>query len=98
SVLALEVALEFPTAFSMFVNKNDEVEVKDIRLTNADLFGRRLHSVHLPGNALVIGVERGGEIIVPHGDTLLNQDDKLLLIGSAECLIESTALLNCSPE
>ena len=98
SVLALEVALEFPTAFSMFVNKNDEVEVKDIRLTNADLFGRRLHSVHLPGNALVIGVERGGEIIVPHGDTLLNQDDKLLLIGSAECLIESTALLNGNPE
>ncbi len=93
-VLALEVALEFPTAFSLMVNKEDGVEVRDIRLFNHDLAGHPLRQIRLPGNALVIGVERGGEIIVPHGNTRLNQGDNLLLIGSVECLNQATDLLN----
>ncbi len=92
-VLALEVALEFPTAFSLLMNKEDGVEAKDIRLRNPALVEQPLRKIRLPGNALVIGVQRGGEVIVPHGDTLLNLDDHLLLLGSPDCLIEATQLI-----
>ncbi len=92
-VLALEVALEFPTAFSLLINKDDGVEARDIRLCNPSLVGLPLSKIRMPGNALVIGVQRNGEIIVPHGDTRLDLDDNLLLLGSADCLVEAANLL-----
>ena len=77
----------------MLVDKEDGVEMRDIRLENASLVGKPLRQIRLPGNALVIGVQRDGEIIVPHGDTKLSKDDNLLLVGSAECLLDATDLL-----
>lgn len=94
-VLALEVALAYPTAFSMLMDlSGDGIEARDIRLENNSLVGLPLRHVRLPGNALVIGIQRGGEVIVPHGDTVLNQDDNILLVGSASCLAEASAMLN----
>ncbi len=92
-VLALETALEFPTAFSLLMNKDDGVEARDIRLVNDCLDGQPLRKIRMPGNALVIGIQRNGEILVPHGDTKLNLGDNLLLLGSKECLLEATDLL-----
>ncbi len=92
-VLALETALEFPTAFSLLMNKDDGVEARDIRLVNDCLDGQPLRKIRMPGNALVIGIQRNGEILVPHGDTRLNLGDNLLLLGSNECLLEATNLL-----
>lgn len=92
--LALEGALEFPTAFALLTDKTDGVELRDIRLYNPALYGQSLRRMRLPGNALVIGIERQGEVIVPHGDTILGPQDNLLLLGSPDSLIESAALLN----
>ncbi len=96
-VFAMEVALKYPTAFSMLVNKDDDVDVIDIRLENPSLVGRPLRHVRLPGDTLVIGIQREGEIIVPHGDTRLNHGDNLLLLGSGQCLQEATALIRGTP-
>lgn len=92
--LALEGALEFPTAFSLLIDKEDDVEMRDTSLHNPALYGQSLRNVRLPGNALVIGIQRQGETIVPHGETILQASDNLLLIGSPDSLNESAVMLN----
>lgn len=90
----LEVALTVPSALSLLTDDTDDVELCDLRLTNPAMAGKALRQVHLSGNALVIGIQRQGEVIVPHGDTVMEAGDTLLLLGSPSSLSESTALLN----
>jgi Kef-type K+ transport system membrane component KefB/Trk K+ transport system NAD-binding subunit len=89
TALALEAALHFPTAFGMLLNKSDGVEVADVPLRNPLMDGRPLRRIRLPGNALVMGLHRGGEFVVPHGDTVLRVGDVLVLLGSADALREA---------
>ena len=89
TALSLEGALYFPSAFNMMTDKSGVVELLDVPLTNPLLAGRRLRSVRLPGNALVLGVRRAGEVVVPHGDTVLERGDMLMLVGSPEALREA---------
>lgn len=86
TTLALEGALYFPSAFSMMSDRGDDVELLDIPLTNPQLARRPLRAVRLPGNALVIGLRRAGEVLVPHGDTQLELGDMLTLVGSTSAL------------
>ena len=39
-----------------------------------------------PGDALVMGLRRRGEVLVPRGDTKLRQGDLLMLVGRTEAL------------
>jgi Trk K+ transport system NAD-binding subunit len=87
--LGLEGAFHFPAAFDMLLNKTDDVDVIDISLRNPTLAGRPLRQVRLPGNALVLGMRRQGDIVVPHGDTVLQGGDILMLVGSPEALRHS---------
>lgn len=90
----LEVALEYPTALTLLTDHTDDVEVRDLVLTNAAFSGKALRQVRLAGNVLVIGLQRNGEIIVPHGDTVMEVGDTLLLLGSPTSLLESAAMLD----
>lgn len=86
TALALEGALHFPSAFALLMDQADDVEVIDVTVHHAALTGRPLRRVQLPGNALVVGVRRQGDLIVPHGDTVLHGGDVLTLIGSVEAI------------
>ena len=86
TALGLEGALYFPSAFTMMSDRGDNVELLDIPLSNLLLANRPLRSVRLPGNALVIGLRRDGEVLVPHGDTKLELGDILTLVGSTAAL------------
>jgi Kef-type K+ transport system membrane component KefB/Trk K+ transport system NAD-binding subunit len=92
--LALEGALHFPAAFEMLLDKADDVDLMDVPLGNPGLVGRPLRQVRLPGNALVIGIQREGEVVVPHGDTVLKRGDTLVLVGSPESLREARLTLD----
>ena len=94
AALAIEGALQFPAAFAMLTDKKDNVDLADIRLDNRRFHGLSLRKTRLPGDALVIGIQRQGEMVVPHGDTILKRGDTLVLIGSPASLHESQKLLN----
>jgi Trk K+ transport system NAD-binding subunit len=95
--LALEGALHFPAAFNVLMDKGDNVEVLDVPLENPACFGRPLRHLRLPGDALVLGIQRQGEVVVPHGDTVLHRDDVLMLVGNPESLEEGRRWLASSP-
>lgn len=84
--LALEGALHFPAAFGIMMNQDDNVSMVDVPLRNDELTGRPLRRIKLPGDALVVGVQRAGEVLVPHGDTVLRRRDTLVLVGNPEAL------------
>ncbi len=91
--LALEGALHFPAAFSVLMDKGDNVDVLDVPLENLRLDGRPLRRLRLPGDALVLGIQRQGEVLVPHGDTVVWKGDTLMLVGSPEALREASTIL-----
>ena len=89
--LGLEGALHFPAAFSTLIDKSDQFDLADAPLSNPELLDRPLRQFHLPGNALVLGIRRQGEgeVVVPHGDTILREGDVLMLCGDPKALEEA---------
>jgi Kef-type K+ transport system membrane component KefB/Trk K+ transport system NAD-binding subunit len=96
TALALEGALHFPAAFDMLTNHTDGVEMREGVLNHPPLDGRRLSRMHLPGDVLVVGLRRGDDLLVPHGETVLRQGDRLMLVGHPDQLQEALAWL-CPP-
>ena len=90
--LALEGALHFPAALSMLTDRSDQFDLADVPLFNPEFFDLPLRQVHLPGQALVLGIRRKGEgeVVVPHGDTVLREGDVLMLCGNPKALDEAS--------
>lgn len=55
-------------------------------MSNAALEGRRLGEVSLPGDALVLVVDRDAELVIPRGGTQLYRGDLLTVVGSPEAV------------
>ena len=79
-LLTIEGALEFPAAFDL-LTKMRGIEIREAKLVNTRLVGQRLRDLHLPGGALIMGIRRDNEVIVPHGETQLRFNDALLLVA-----------------
>lgn len=94
TLLALEGALQFPAAFDMLADHTDGVDVREVELNNPRYNDQLLRRIRLPGDALVLGLRRNGEVLVPHGNTRLRQGDLLMLVGHHDALIESLSQLN----
>jgi Kef-type K+ transport system membrane component KefB/K+/H+ antiporter YhaU regulatory subunit KhtT len=94
TAMALEGAMRFPAAFNMLMEKSDDVDLLDIPLQNPHLDGMSMRRLRLPGNVLVLGIRREGEVVVPHGDTVLRYGDLLMVVGSPEALSEAHHWLN----
>lgn len=91
--VAIEGALRFPTAFDVLVDQDDDVEVGEAVLQNTDYAGATLRRLQLPGNALILGIQREGAVMVPHGDTVLELGDHIALIGSPDSVGEAIEML-----
>lgn len=65
-----------------------EVEV----LPASPVVGRPLKELH-PKRWLIGAIYRGGALIIPHGETLLEAADRVLLIGDAEILPDIATLI-----
>ncbi|MFC1657098.1 monovalent cation:proton antiporter family protein [Candidatus Moduliflexota bacterium] len=96
TALALEGALYFPAVFDILANPADGIDVREVKLKNPALFGELLRNVRLPGDALVMGLRRKGEVLVPRGDTKLLQGDLIMLVGRLDALHLAIAKLGGS--
>lgn len=93
TAIALEGALRFPTAFDVLADQGDNVEIRETVMNNPRLNGLPLKELKLPGGVLVMGIRRGGDVIIPHGDTTLNLGDVVMMVGSPEALQSAKAML-----
>lgn len=79
---------------------SNELELKEALLHNedflsltmrmntptAELIGRALRDVEFPDGCLVALLRRGGSMLIPRGDTVLQEDDRLTVLGAKEGL------------
>ena len=52
------------------------------------LIGKPLREVKLPVNCLIAIIRRGKEIIVPKGDTVLEHNDRITVLGEPSSIHE----------
>ena len=52
----------------------------------AELIGRPLREINFPDGCLVALLRRGGSMLIPRGDTCLQEDDRLTVLGEKEGL------------
>jgi Trk K+ transport system NAD-binding subunit len=93
TAMALEGAISYPTAFDVLVHKTEDIDVCEVRVTNTQWIGMRLSDIRLPGDTLILSLQREGSVMIPHGDTILELQDRLGLICSPTCLKEASAIL-----
>jgi len=56
--------------------------------------GRRVRDLSLPPNCILVSVQRGDEVIVPHGDTTLQAGDVVEIFGLEEELDAAESCLS----
>lgn len=93
TVIMLEAMVRHPHAFSLLAELDIDSHVVDVRLTSSAFAGRQLREIPLPGDALVLAVERDGEMVVPRGHTRLRRGDHLTLVGSRNDVDAAAAYL-----
>ncbi|MDR8392195.1 amino acid permease [Aliifodinibius sp. S!AR15-10] len=49
-----------------------------------DMIGKKIHEIELPGESLIAILRREGNINIPHGNTVIQEGDKLSIIGEVE--------------
>jgi CIC family chloride channel protein len=60
--------------------------------------GRKLLDVDLPQECTVVSLQRGREVIIPHGDTVITAGDKVIAFADDECAAELRAAFEGPPE
>ena len=68
------------------MNQDDNLSMLDIPLQGEEVAGRPLRRMKLAGHALVVGVRRGGEVLVPQGATIVGRGEFLVVVGNPETL------------
>lgn len=68
---------------------SDSLEVVDIQIQpDAEIVGKMIREVVFPRDCIIVSVRRGRKTIVPHGETLLGANDKLVVVAEDESLKE----------
>ncbi len=93
TAMALEGAIRYPTAFDVLAHKAEEIDVAEVSVTNPRFSGMPLGEIRLPGEPLILSLQRGSTVMVPHKDTVVRLQDRLGLIGSPIAVEEAVAIL-----
>lgn len=95
-VLALEAMIRSPQAFSLLAETHQERDIVAVKMQNSALDRRCLRDVRLPGDVVILVLDRAGESVIPRGFTELRRGDQLTLIGSRDSLRRAASLLSGS--
>jgi cell volume regulation protein A len=58
------------------------VEVSEIKINSShDWNQKQIHSIKIDSNSLIAIIKRGNNIIVPNGNTIINEDDTLVMVN-----------------
>ena len=93
TLMALEGSVLFPESFDVIAHQAEDMELRQVRLRNPRYHRRALKEMRLPGDVLVVGLRRGEERLIPHGETELMLGDVLLVVGSPAFVEDAIALL-----
>ena len=85
--LANEAArlIGIPGAIEIITFSGGKVEMVEIQISkNSFAVGRRIKDLNLPPNVVITSIYRGGEIVIPRGDTKIEIGDRVAIVGKPE--------------
>lgn len=59
---------------------------------------RKLREMRLPENCIVVSVQRGRKVVIPHGDTVLGAGDKVVAFATEEAAAELRSIFHPVPD
>lgn len=85
-----------------WLNADDETDLREILLRDERfinisirktditkaMIGKKVKDLELPGESLITIIKRQGRIIFPHGNTIIEQDDEISIIGEKKDIKE----------
>jgi Kef-type K+ transport system membrane component KefB/Trk K+ transport system NAD-binding subunit len=77
-----------PDLFSLLTSTRRDHQIQELTLSNPLLTGKPLRHLSLGGNILVLSIRRDRDLLIPHGDTILEFGDHLTLLGHSDALRE----------
>ncbi|MBD1381885.1 monovalent cation:proton antiporter family protein [Metabacillus arenae] len=82
----LRALIEAPSVMKILTNQ--ETTLYQINMNNSKYDGVMLRNFPFTGDVIFVRIFRGKDSIVPHGDTELKMDDRLIVTGSSEYVTE----------
>lgn len=82
----LRALIESPSVMNILTNQ--ETALYEIRLFNEQFIGMILREFPFTGDIIFVRIFRGHDSIVPHGDTELHLNDRLIVTGTKEYVDE----------
>ncbi|UCZ51943.1 monovalent cation:proton antiporter family protein [Bacillus shivajii] len=80
--LVLKTLIESPHVVELFGNPQNGLS--EVEVGNESIAGTPLREMPFFGDAVFVRIFRGNESIIPHGDTVLEMRDRLVVTGSKE--------------
>lgn len=63
--------------------KGEEAEALEaVALANSDIVGKAIKDLDLPKGALILSIQRGDEVIFPTGESIIEPEDRILLLST----------------
>lgn len=76
-----------PSALASATLASGKVHIRTVRLDpKSEFAGKTVMKMAVPNGALIAGIRRGSEVMIAHGATVLEGDDRVTLIGLPEVL------------
>lgn len=87
--------LKTPAALDVEDFASGAVRLVEFKIrNNLNVTGIPLRKLELPPNVLVVGIMRGGEMIIPHGESTLKYLDNVFFLGAKESIDQVEVWLN----
>jgi Kef-type K+ transport system membrane component KefB/Trk K+ transport system NAD-binding subunit len=83
-----------PTMYELLTRTDDARDLCEIAIRNPRYLNRPLREIEFPNDLLVVAVRKGGELIVPTGETVLQRGDQLTVLGPNDCVENTRSLFS----
>ena len=80
--------------FNLLTSTDDDKDICEVTITKDLHFGQQIRDLKLPGDLLIVSLQRGGEMIIPTGGTELERGDKLSILGKYACVEVAKGIFN----
>ncbi len=90
----LSMMVRNPAVYDLLTLTDDSKVVEEMEIGSQGCAGQLLRQIPLPGDVLILAVRRNGELLIPHGNTRLEEGDHLTLAGAEEHVRASRAVVS----
>ena len=75
-----------PDVLNLLTTTSDARAAREVTVRSRRAAGKRLRDLNLPGDLLVLAIQRNRRMLIPKGDTIFERGDRVSLLGNHDSL------------